>query len=114
MTIAVNTFHKRQQKGFPAKFQIEENKALGIKPYFKPQYQEKYGKGGIYGITDGMTGTLNYGDGSWIGWWGDDPEITIDLKTPTEILLPDQLHATGSQPWILLPQHVDFYVSEDG
>lgn len=114
MTIAVNTFHKNQQKGFPVKFQIEENKALGIKPDFKPEYQEKYGKGGIYGITDGITGTLNYGDGTWMGWWGDDPEITIDLKTPTEISYFQINCMQQVQPWILLPQHVDFYVSEDG
>jgi hexosaminidase len=114
MTISVNTFYKNQQKGFPVKYKIEQNKALGIKPIFKPECQEKYSKGGIYGMTDGITGTMNYGDDTWMGWWGDDPEIIIDFNTPTDLSFFQINCMQQVQPWILLPQYVEFYVSEDG
>ncbi|WP_018452104.1 glycoside hydrolase family 20 protein [Phocaeicola massiliensis] len=36
-------------------------------------------------LTDGLYGDLNYRSGRWVGFYGNNPDITIDMQEPKEI-----------------------------
>ncbi len=64
-------------------------------------------------LSDGRTGTLDHGDGSWLGFHGEDLEATIDLGKAIEIgkLGAVFLQRPGSA--IYLPEAVEFSVAKN-
>jgi hypothetical protein len=65
-------------------------------------------------LSDGLLGSRDHHDVSWLGFEATDLEAVVDLggvKQVRKIGL-DCLRAQGS--WIFLPRHVDFAVSNDG
>ena len=88
--------------------------ALGARQTVAPAIDRRYGRDHTHGLTDGLLGTSNYGDGLWHGWWGLDPVITIDLdsaRTVHEVSIRC-MQQVGS--WIVLPRNVEYQVSGDG
>lgn len=78
------------------------------------QYNPQYTAGGDGGIIDGILADENWRKGGWQGYQAQDMEVIIDLLTPTPI------HAIGSRylqdmgSWILLPNRVEYWSSDDG
>lgn len=78
------------------------------------QPSSKYPGSGVSGLFDGLIGSSSHTNKQWMGFEGDDFEITADLgeikavKTMGIDVL--QLPAT----WIFLPLSVEFYTSDDG
>ncbi len=75
---------------------------------------KKYYANGKSSLIDGKYGTTNFGDGNWLGFEGEDLDVTLDLR---KVILINQiktefLNNPGS--WIFLPKYVKIYVSEDG
>ncbi|SKB71773.1 Chitobiase/beta-hexosaminidase C-terminal domain-containing protein [Salegentibacter holothuriorum] len=93
------------------------HKALGAKPKIKGRVSTAnpaYAAGGPGGLTDGLKGSEDFGDGRWQGYAGQDIEVVLDLKAKTEI---NEISADFFQrliSWIMLPESVEFYVSNDG
>jgi len=112
-TISVIAFHKNAPASLPVTIKIEDNRATGIKPVYKTEYSEKYNKGGVYGMTDGITGTLKYGDGTWLGWEGKDLEMEVDLGLETNLTYLQINCLQEVQSWIMLPSDIEFYISND-
>ncbi|MDC8005260.1 beta-N-acetylhexosaminidase [Aureisphaera galaxeae] len=77
---------------------------------------QAYSAGGKGALINGISGSdSRYGDKEWLGFWGDDLEITIQLPEPREIstLSTRFYHAPGQ--WIYSPNHVATRVElEDG
>ncbi len=78
------------------------------------QPSAKYPGSGVSGLFDGLTGSSNYMNKQWMGYEGNDFEVTIDLgeTKPIKTLGLDVLQ----QPdyWIFLPLSVEFFASDDG
>ncbi len=112
--ITIIPFRKNKQAFVPLRFGMIDHKAVGKKAVFNQPYHDNYKRVGDYGLTDGITGSMNYSDGAWMGWWGKDLDMMIDLGAATTI---QQLQLTclqQTQSWILLPKQVEFFVSDDG
>ena len=102
-----------KSSSIPVLFKLEVSVATGLKPVFKTECHKNYNKGGIYGMTDGIAGTMKYGDGIWMGWWGDDLDMYVDLGSEKSISY-FQINAMQQvQSWILLPSFVEFFISSD-
>ncbi|MEI6123122.1 MAG: family 20 glycosylhydrolase [Bacteroidota bacterium] len=114
INFSVTVFRKEQEASVPIYFKIEDHKAIGIKPVFKTDCNKSYNKGGIYGMTDGILGSWNFIDGSWMGWWGEDMEMFVDLDSVISIHYLQINCMQQTQSWILLPKYVEFYISNDG
>ncbi|MEJ2614523.1 MAG: FN3 associated domain-containing protein, partial [Ignavibacteriaceae bacterium] len=74
----------------------------------------KYSALGPASLIDGIHGTVNSGDGNWLGFEGDDFDATLDIrkiKTINEIKT-GFLNNPGS--WIFLPEEIEYFISNDG
>lgn len=75
--------------------------ALNVEPH------PSYAAGGVAALNNGILGSNSrYGDSEWLGFWGDDLEIEIDLGTITDIdkIVTRFYHAPGQ--WIHAPKVV--------
>ena len=77
-------------------------------------YNPAYAAGGEMGLLDGIRGSEAFADGAWQGFQGQDLEVVIDLEKPTEIKKIYIGFLQQSYSWILMPERVQFWASEDG
>lgn len=90
------------------------HKATGKKVmYFQP-YSYRYTAGGDGALTDGLRGTINYRDGGWQGYLGNDMEVIIDLGKVDSIMSVSTTFLQVSASWIFMPDSVIFSLSSDG
>jgi len=88
--------------------------AMGREPQYEHPYVARYSAGGRMGLTDGVSGSLNYLDGRWQGFNGQDMAVIIDLDTLTPVhrVTLGSLQVTAS--WIFAPLSVRVEGSADG
>jgi alpha-L-fucosidase len=81
---------------------------------FEKPYSDKYPGQGDATIINGRRGTLDFHDGEWLGFNGDDVVVTLDLGGIRSIkkITAGFLQEQGA--WIFLPSEVKFFVSGDG
>lgn len=80
-------------------------------PYSR--YNRSYSAGGEMGLLDGIRGSDNFADGRWQGYQGQDLDIIIDLQKPTSIKNIGVGFLQNSFSWILMPDRVQIFVSND-
>jgi len=78
------------------------------------QASPKYPGSGVSGLFDGLIGSANPTNRQWMGFEGDDFEVTVDLGELKTIkaLGIDVLQLPAS--WIFIPSKLEFYASDDG
>jgi hypothetical protein len=78
------------------------------------QPNPKYPGTSVSGLFDGLIGSANYTNKQWMGFEGDNFEVTVDLGEVKEVktLGIDVLQLPVT--WIFLPSAVEFYSSDDG
>lgn len=74
----------------------------------------KYGAQGVLSLVDKVRGSDEFSDGKWLGFEGEDLDVTIDLGESKNInqLIVSFLHQSGA--WIFLPEKISFSISNDG
>ena len=82
-----------------------------IKANIQPAAQ--YCSGDLSTLTDGVKGADDY-KMLWIGWWGKDVELTMDLKQITKDKTITISSLANNKSWILHPMSVECLVSKDG
>jgi hexosaminidase len=93
------------------------HKAVGRLSRLESQYSlsnPAYAAGGRMGLLDGIRGSENFGDGCWQGYQGQDINLTIDLGQPTDVKRVSVGFLQNSYSWILMPERVVLWASEDG
>ena len=88
--------------------------STGCPVAYDPPCSEKYRAAGDGSLTDGLRGGWNYADGRWQGWLDTDVAVTVDLGRvrPVKRLAADFMQNYFAD--ILLPESVEFSVSDDG
>jgi hypothetical protein len=98
----------------PAEYLVDYHKILGKNIVYQENYSERYPGNGPYTLVDGLRGSLNYNDGYWQGFHGNNMDVVlnfgedISFKTISATFLLDQ------KKWIFIPQSVNYYISADG
>jgi hypothetical protein len=90
-------------------FKLPNNYKISTTGTINPQYKAM----GPSTLLDGLNGPLDWRKGEWLGYQGQDIEITIDmlqLKSITEVN-PNFLQ--DSRSWILIPKQVECLISND-
>ena len=77
-------------------------------------YRPEYSGGGDNALIDGLLGSNDYKDGRWQGFYGVDADLELDFKQAEEIHEIEIGFLTNPYDWILLPQSMEFFVSDDG
>jgi alpha-L-fucosidase len=77
-------------------------------------YAPKYAAQGPLTLVDGKRGSINFNDGQWLGFEGNNCVTTLDLGNAAPI---DSVHISFLRvlpSWIFLPEKISIYASNDG
>ena len=78
-------------------------------------YNAAYSGGGDNALADGiLADETNYKDGHWQGYWGQDVDVVYDFGKKQTVERVTMRFLQNSTDWILAPQHIDIYTSNDG
>ncbi|MDD7913092.1 beta-N-acetylhexosaminidase [Polaribacter ponticola] len=92
---------------------INLHKAVGKSISLKVAPHKSYNAGGKQAFINGISGNnKRYGDKEWLGFNGDDVEITIEFDKPTDINSISTRFHNGNGQWIYAPKEV--LISFDG
>ncbi|MDG4714935.1 beta-N-acetylhexosaminidase [Winogradskyella marincola] len=106
-TIKAAVFNEEKQLGKTFTQNINYHKAVGAKITIDKQPHKAYSGSGAEGLINGISGSdSRYGDKEWLGFWGEDIEVTIDLGKKTEINSFEVRFYESNGQWIYLPDKV--------
>ena len=116
MTIKSAVFDSEKKRGDTFLETINLHKAVGKKITIDKEPHKAYSGSGAEGLINGISGSdSRYGDKEWLGFWGDDLEITIDLDEDTEIESIKTRFHNGQGQWIYAPKEIYFkFILDDG
>jgi hypothetical protein len=78
------------------------------------QPNQKYPGLGVSGLFDGLIGSSNHTNKQWMGFEGNDFEVTADLGEIRKITTMGIDVLQLPQSWVFLPEKVEFFTSVDG
>lgn len=116
ITIKAAVFKKDKKLGRSFTQIINYHKAVGKGITMNVTPNKAYSGSGKEGLINGISGSESrYGDKEWLGFWGEDLEISIDLKTLIEIESIVTRFQNGNGQWIYAPKYIglDFYNDND-
>ncbi len=95
---------------------INLHKAIAAKISLNIPPNEAYNAGGKQALINGNSGNnKRYGDKEWLGFSGEDLEITIEFDKPTEINAITTRFYNGNGQWIYAPKELKLQLKlEDG
>lgn len=103
--ITANVFKNGEKLGRDFSEEIKYDKAINAKISLNVLPNPAYSAGGKEALINGISGSdKRYADKEWLGFWGDDLEITIDLGKDTEINSIKTRFFNSPGVWIYSPQ----------
>jgi len=113
--LVARSFKDGKAIGREANMLINFNKATGKSIRLKEQPADRYSKGGVQAVVNGIKGSdERYGDKEWLGFSAKDFEAVIDFGQNTEINEIQMRFFKGEGQWIYLPKTMRFSVSDHG
>ena len=99
----------------PSFIMIEEFKRLDIKTTsFVNKPNVNYCKDAETALMDGKKGIAGNWSEHWLGFYGEDADLTIELSRPLDIKTLYVGFGMSSNDWVLAPKNVMVLVSQDG
>lgn len=97
-----------------SEMRIEKHLATGRHVEYKNKYVDRYSGGGNFALVNSIFGSMDFRDGKWQGFQGDDMEVVIDLGNPIKIssVMVNCLQIVNS--WIVFPKEIEISISDDG
>jgi len=113
--LVAKSFSDDKAIGREAELDLDFHKAVGKQISLKEMPADRYSKGGIQAVINGIKGSdERYGDKEWLGFNGNDFEAIIDLGQSTEISEIQMRFFKGEGQWIYLPKTMRFSISDHG
>lgn len=107
ITIKARVFDDHKKLGTTFSQNINLHKAVGKPITSNTPLNPSYSGSGFQGLINGISGSNSrYGDKEWLGFWGEDLEITIDLGVETEVSSITTRFFNGNGQWIYAPKHM--------
>ncbi len=93
---------------------IYKHKALGKKITLNNSPHKSYNAGGKEALINGISGSNErYGDKEWLGFWGKDLIITIDLGSSLEVNSISTRFYNANGQWIYAPKKIEITFDEN-
>ncbi|NNK82545.1 MAG: family 20 glycosylhydrolase, partial [Flavobacteriaceae bacterium] len=106
-TIKAFIFNSDKKLGNIFSQNINLHKAVGKTITINKEAHKSYTGNGAKGLVNGISGSdSRYGDKEWLGFWGEDIEITIDLGKETNINSIETRFHNGQGQWIYAPKGI--------
>jgi len=83
-------------------------------PVYLSEYSGKYPANGGLALVDGIQGSLNFNDGCWQGFEGNDMEVMVELPNGENTNMASVRFLQATDSWIFFPESVSFFTSIDG
>jgi hexosaminidase len=94
--------------------EINLHKGVGATIAIDKEPHPAYNAGGKGALINGISGNnKRYGDREWLGFSGEDIEITIEFDKPTNINSIATRFFNGNGQWIYPPKKVTVYINND-
>jgi hexosaminidase len=111
--IKASVFNTSEKLGNTFSQEINLHKAVGKQITINKEPHKSYQGSGADGLVNGISGSNSrYGDKEWLGFWGEDIEITIDLGIETEINSIETRFHNGQGQWIYAPTEIDIILDD--
>lgn len=111
--LEIFTFKNDKQLGEPQSFIMKNHKARFSPVAYKNKWNNYYPAAGNFALVDGKTGSLNFRDGNWQGFWGEDLEVTLDFGEKKAISSITMHFLEYSNAWIMKPVDFELFISDD-
>ena len=112
-TINIQAYRNSIKYGEKQSLSFIDHKARGAKLELENQPSEAY-SGNPNTIIDGLLGSINFRDGKWQGFNGDNLVATLSFEQTLEIEEVIVNFQSNVSSWIFSPKSVSVFVSEDG
>lgn len=110
MIIKAAVFNSEKQLGGQFAQEFNYHKAVGKRLTLNVEPNKTYSGSGSKGLINGINGSnVRFGDKEWLGFWGDDLEITIDLGEVTEIKSIETRFHNANGQWVYAPKIVEVF-----
>jgi hexosaminidase len=107
MLLKAAVFNTEEQLGSVYEQKLDYHKAVDKEISLNVEPHKAYSGSGKNGMINGINGSDNrFGDKEWLGFWGDDLEITIDLGEITEINTIETRFYNANGQWLYVPGKV--------
>ena len=94
---------------------IRYHKAINATVTINVAPHRAYSAGGKEALINGVSGSnTRFGDKEWLGFWGDDLEITIDLKEPMFVSKIKTRFYNANGQWLYSPNYGIVEISSKG
>ena len=93
---------------------VFDKRPSGLSILLNTPYASQYSAGGVNALHDGLSGSLDFRDGFWQGYWGKDLHVDIVLDSISPVQEINLRCLQDQNSWIALPKEVKFYYSLDG
>lgn len=106
-TIKAAVFDTSNQLGKVFAQSINYHKAVGAKITIDKTPHKAYSGSGPEGLINGISGSdSRFGDKEWLGFWGEDIEVTIDLDEVKHLHSLQMRFHNGNGQWIYAPKRL--------
>jgi hexosaminidase len=106
--IKANVFKNDKKVGENFTEEILYHKGLNAKVSINIPPHPAYGAGGVEALINGINGSdSRYGDKEWLGFWGDDVEITIDFGEELQLKQITTRYYNAPGQWIYAPKFIE-------
>lgn len=113
LVIKAAVFNSEAELGNVFSETINRHKAVGKNITINKEPHKAYSGSGTEGLLNGISGSdIRYGDKEWLGFWGEDIEIMIDLGAETEINTISTRFHNGQGQWIYAPKEIQVEISD--
>ena len=110
--VTARTFWNGKPVGKVTHKKLWLHKATGKPVTLLYPYSPKYSGDGPYTLTNSLNGSLNYSDGQWLGFEGQDLDATIDLGKIRKVRNIEVGFLNDIGSWIFFPRQVIFSIAE--
>ncbi|MCL4124204.1 UNVERIFIED_CONTAM: hypothetical protein GTU68_004228 [Idotea baltica] len=108
VNIKASVFDSEEKLGKTFSQSINLHQAVGKIIIINKESHKAYSGSGAAGLINGISGSdARYGDKEWLGFWGEDIEITIDLREKIEINSIETRFHNGQGQWIYAPESIE-------
>src|SRR5690606_18835034 len=109
--IKAAVFDNEMQLGKTFTQQLNYHKAVGKSITLSVEPHKTYNTGGKEALINSINGSnTRFGDKEWLGFYGDDVTITIDLGKEMQINSIETRFFNANGQWIYTPSEVEIYV----
>ncbi len=113
-TIKAAVFNDEGQLGSVFSQDVNYHKAVGARIHIDKEPHKAYSGSGAEGLINGISGSdTRYGDKEWLGFWGEDINIIIELKEETTINSIQMRFHNGNGQWIYAPKEISIRYETD-